>query len=65
MPFHDLTSSTVHERKRQNILQTAKVLDAVMQSVGPYDVVLSIDEMREVRQAFDDDLSYALAVELT
>jgi hypothetical protein len=56
VPFHDLTSSTVHERKRQNILQTAQVLDAVMQSVGPYDVVLSIDEMREVRQAFDDDL---------
>ena len=35
------------ERQQRNILQTAKVLDLVMQSVGPYNVIASIDEMRE------------------
>ena len=42
----------MHECQRRNILQTAKVFDLVMQSVGPYNVISSIDEMREVYNAF-------------
>jgi len=50
----DLAANSMHERQQRNILQTGKVLDLVMQSVGPYNVISSLDEMREVRHAFEN-----------